>query len=133
MHSGGATRNVATWRMLINGVNEWHDPWVSRYFSVFLFLGFKTFLTFTLIICSKFIFSVHSYDRSDSAPAISFGFFLIQPFILQGTFLFSSSSIPLSFIIYYEFLIFFFALCFVVVVFDFRVFRILFPFHGQFL
>ena len=47
MGSGGASWAVATWRVLVDGVNAhiWGDPWVSRWFSVPLgFLAFKTSL-----------------------------------------------------------------------------------------
>ena len=60
MRSGGATRDVATWRMLISGVN----PMTLGFPTVFQFFGPKTFISFTfpisLIIYSKFYFILYS-------------------------------------------------------------------------
>ena len=137
-HGGGATRNVATWRILIEGINGMTLGFPAIFQFPWIF-GFKNFLFLYFNFCSECYLSLLSLrllrfcsGDSDLAPAISFEFFWFQSFILQGTFLFSSSSIPLSFIIFYEFLILSlpFALLLLCLIFGFLGFYS--PFHGQF-
>ena len=56
MRSGGATRNVATWRVLISGVNGMTLGFPAFSFQFSWVLVSKLFLSFTLIFCSEFYF-----------------------------------------------------------------------------
>ena len=105
MHSGGATRNVATWRMMIGGA----DLVTLGFPAVFQFLGLKSslFLHFPIsliISVSEFSPSFSLFYlcyHSDSAP--------ITPILLQS--LLGESPFPAC-AAYFEGTFFFFAFCF---------------------
>ena len=77
MGSGGASWAVATWHVLVDGVNAhtWGDLWVSRWFSVPLgFLVFKTSLdTFSLFTETHLLF-LRNYPPThfDSSLVVAF-------------------------------------------------------------
>ena len=98
MHSGGATRNVATWRMMIGGVNLV----TLRFPAVFQFLGlkFSLFLHFPISL----IISV-----SEFSPPFSLFTCASTPILLQS--LFCESSFPVC-ATYFEGTFLFPPLCF---------------------
>ena len=56
MRSGGATRNVATWRMMICGVNLMTLGFLAVVFFCFVFLFFFLFLFLFLFLFFLFLF-----------------------------------------------------------------------------
>ena len=104
MHDGGVVRNVATWRVLIDGV----DGMTLGFPAIFQFpwiFGFKTFLfSFTLIFAPIVILLAYFCDYSDSAPATSTlfrrrffsSFSGFDRSVFQGTLFFYSPSDPFS-------------------------------------